>query len=422
MSGTSADGVDAVLLGVEEANGPDAPPAVRQLAASSHAWPGDVARRLAGAMADQATTSGIARLRRDVSEGFAEATRTLLEAAEVDASEIAALGCHGQTVWHIPRGADEGGDGRRDEPGAGTSLQLLDPALLAARTGVPVVSDFRSADLAAGGEGAPLVSFSDPILFAAEGRVRAVLNWGGIANVTRVPPRGTPRPGATPEGGEQNAVSSAALPPLAFDLGPANALIDAAVQLATGGEETFDEDGAHASAGEVDDDLLRDLMADPWLDRKPPKSTGKERYGAPWVRELMEARGLRPDSAPAGWNDFIRSLAEFTVRSTAYGIERFLGHVDEVLVAGGGARNAVLLAGLEAALAPVPVRVLAATDGPSGVDATTREAAAFALLAWAFLRGRPGNVPEATGAVGPRVLGSYTPAPDRPMPFARPAT
>jgi anhydro-N-acetylmuramic acid kinase len=406
MSGTSADGIDAVLLDVKDTDGPDAVPAVRQLAAVSHAWPSDVAARLAGAMADQSTTSGIARLRRDVSEGFADATRGLLEVAGADAAAVAALGCHGQTVWHIPPGEDAGPGDRPDRAPPGTSLQLLDPALLAARTGVPVVSDLRSADLAAGGEGAPLVAFSDPILFAAPGRVRAVLNWGGIANVTRVPPG--------PSVGEAGA-PGAALPPLAFDLGPANALVDAAVQLATAGTATFDEDGARAALGEVDDDLLRDLMADPWLDRKPPKSTGKERYGAPWVQELADARGLRPDSAPAGWNDFIRSLAEFTVRSTAYGIERFLGDVDEVLVAGGGSRNPVMLAGLEAALAPVPVRVLAASDGPSGVDATTREAAAFALLAWAFVRGRPGNVPAATGAAGPRVLGSYTPAPGRPM-------
>ncbi len=408
MSGTSADGIDAVLLEVEDAadgagsSGGALAPTVRQLAAASHPWPPWTERQLAAAMADQATTSGVAHLRHDVSEGFAECTTKLLEEAGVTPDEVSALGCHGQTVWHRPPSHET----------PGTSLQLLDPAVLAARTGVPVVSDLRSADLAAGGEGAPLVSFSDPILFASPDRVRAVLNWGGIANVTRVPARAA--------SGDRPVRDAAAapLPPLAFDLGPANALVDAAVQLATGGEESFDEDGARAAAGRVDDDLLRDLMADPWLDRKPPKSTGKERYGAPWVRELAEARGLRPDSAPAGWNDFIRTLAEFTIRSTAYGIERFLGDVDEVLVAGGGARNPVMLEGLAAALAPVPVRVLRAEDGRSGVDATTREAAAFGLLAWAFLRGLPGNVPEATGADGPRVLGSFTPAPGRPMPFS----
>jgi len=392
MSGTSADAVDAVLLEVESTASGAPRPQVVQRAAVSRPWPRETAERLAAAMADQATTSGLAYLRHEVSEGFASAVEELLDGADIEPHDVDAIGCHGQTVWHRPPA-----DGL-----PGTSLQLLDAAVLAERTRIPVVSDFRSADLAAGGEGAPLVSFTDPILFATDGRVRALLNWGGIANVTRV-------------------ASSTELTPLAFDLGPANALIDAAVALSSGDTQTFDEGGRRAREGEVDEDLLRDLMADPWLDRSPPKSTGKERYGAPWVRELAEARGLRPDSRPAGWNDFIRTLSEFTVRSTAYGIERFLGEVDEVLVGGGGAKNPVLMEGLARALAPVPVRALTADDSASGVDATTREAAAFALLAWAFLTGRPGNVPEATGAAGPRVLGSYTPAPGRTPPDRVPA-
>jgi len=386
MSGTSADGIDCVLLEVGEGGGER--PQVRQLAASTAPWPPWTAKQLAAAMADQATTSGILHLRHDVSSGFADAVRALLAEADVEAPDVAAIGCHGQTVWHRPPAHET----------LGASLQLLDPALLAAETGVPVVSDLRSADLAAGGEGAPLVSFSDPLLFAAEGRTRALLNWGGIANVTRVGAGGTD------------------LPPLAFDLGPANALIDAAVGLATEGAETFDEGGARAAAGRVDDDLLRDLMADPWFDREPPKSTGKERFGVPFVRELVDARGLGPTSPAEGWNDLIATLTEFTVRTTAYGIERFLGEVDEVLVGGGGAKNAVLMQKLAEALPDVAVRPLAASDGASGVDATTREAAAFALLAWAFLTGRPGNVPAATGADGPRVLGSWTPAPGRAYP------
>lgn len=388
MSGTSADGIDAVLVEVSgsEAPGSDADrPAVRQLAAHSEPW-GELTRPiLNSAIAGKAPTPMINSLRHHLSEGFAECTRALLEGAGVDASEVAAIGCHGQTVWHRPPA--------HETPGA--SLQLLDPAVLAADTGIPVVSDFRSADLAAGGEGAPLVSFSDPILFGREGRVRALLNWGGIANVTRVAP---------PESD---------LPPLAFDLGPGNALIDAAVVLASGGQETFDADGERAADGEVDEDLLRDLMADPWLDRKPPKSTGKERFGPAFVKEIADARGMHRGSSASGWDDLIATLTEFTVRTTAYGIERFLGDLDEVLVGGGGARNATMMMGLTTALRPMPVRVLEPADSASGVDATTREAAGFALLAWAFLVGRPANVPAATGAAGPRVLGSFTPAPGR---------
>jgi len=203
------------------------------------------------------------------------------------------------------------------------------------------------------------------------------------------------------------------VPPLAFDLGPANALVDAAVTIASGGEETFDDRGERAAEGRIDEDLLRDLLADPWFDRPPPKSTGKESFGEHFVREIAKSRGLHVGSPSAGWDDLIATLAEFTVRTTAYGIERFLAEVDEVLVAGGGARNDTMMRGLAAALAPTPVRMLEPADSTSGVDATTREAAGFALLAWAFLIGRPANVPLATGAAGPRILGSFTPAPGR---------
>lgn len=380
MSGTSADGIDAVLVEVTGEG-----PMVRQLAAYAEPW-GELTRPiLASAISGKAPTPLIASLRHDLSEGFAECTRALLAGAGVEAHDVTAIGCHGQTVWHRPPAHET----------PGTSLQLLDPAVLAAETGIPVISDFRSADLAAGGQGAPLVAFSDPILFGREGRTRALLNWGGIANVTRVAPPGSEHPA------------------LAFDLGPANALVDAAVALSSGGGETFDEGGERAADGRVDEDLLRDLMADPWLDRDPPKSTGKERFGDAFVKEIAEARGLNRGSPPAGWDDLIATLTEFTVRTTAYGIERFLAPVDEVLVGGGGAKNTTMMAGLQAALRPTPVRALEVADSASGVDATTREAAGFALLAWAFLTGRPANVPAATGASGPRVLGSYTPAPGR---------
>jgi len=388
MSGTSADGIDAVLVEVRVAEGSDpltAAPVVRQLAAHAEPW-GELTRPLLQrAIAGTTPTPIVASLRHDLSEGFAECTRALLSAAGVEADQVAAIGCHGQTVWHRPPAHET----------PGTSLQLLDPAVVAAETGIPVVSDFRSADLAAGGQGAPLVAFSDPILFGQEGRTRALLNWGGIANVTRV---------ATP-GSE--------LPPLAFDLGPANALVDAAVALASGGSESFDEGGERAADGRVDEDLLRDLLADPWFDRKPPKSTGKESFGEPFVKAIAEERGLHRASPPAGWDDLIATLTEFTVRTTAYGIERFLGEVDEVLVGGGGARNRTMMEGLARALAPIPVRALEPAHSASGVDASTREAAGFALLAWAFLMGRPANVPAATGAAGPRILGSFTPAPGR---------
>lgn len=391
MSGTSADGVDAVLLEVTGGEG-GADPGVRQLAAASRPWSQLIQPLIRTAMNGSAPTPLIGALRHDLSEGFAECTRELLGSSGVAAAEVAAIGCHGQTVWHRPPAHES----------PGTSLQLLDPALLAAETGIPVVSDFRSADLAAGGQGAPLVAWSDPILFGTRDRVRGLLNWGGIANLTRVAP-------------------ATDLPPLAFDLGPANALIDAAVVLATGGEKTFDEDGGFAERGQIDETLLNELLNDDYFSRTPPKSTGKERFGATLVKQIADERGLTKgswDECAPEWRDLLRTLAELTIRTTAEGIRRWAPEVDEVLVAGGGAKNLLLLDGLTAELAPTPVRVLSAADGASGVDATTREAAAFALLAWAYLEGRPGNVPAATGATGPRVLGSWTPAPGRSRPHS----
>jgi anhydro-N-acetylmuramic acid kinase len=328
----------------------------------------------------------VALLRREVTLAFAGAAAELLRDAGVTAAEVDALGCHGQTVWHEPPGPGT----RHGAATPGTSLQLLDPALLAARTGVPVVSDFRSADLAAGGQGAPLVPWPDQVLFAAEGAARALLNVGGVANVTRVPPR---------ESGEA---------PLAFDTGPGNALMDEAVRLATGGAGNRDTDGAMAAAGAVDPTLLARLLADPFFQLDPPRSTGRERFGAALVRELAGELGLSPGSD--GWADLLATLAAFTVESAAAALERWVlpRGVVSVVVTGGGARNPVLVAGLRARLAPLPVETGAAALG--GVDPDAREAAAFALLAWAYLEGVPGNVPGCTGASGPRVLGSWTPA------------
>jgi anhydro-N-acetylmuramic acid kinase len=384
MSGTSADAIDGALLEVGPADDAGVP-AVHLVGSTTVPWGPLTAKMLHLAMAGRAVAPQVGSLRYEVTEGFADCVHALLDATGAEPGEIDAVGCHGQTIWHRPPAHET----------PGWSLQLLDPARLAAETGIPVVSDFRSADLAAGGQGAPLVAFSDPILFAAPDRTRALLNWGGIANVTRLP------------------AASASLPPLAFDLGPANALLDAAVEIATGGAARVDLDGAMAAEGAVDEDLLRDLLADPWFDLAPPRSTGKERFGAPFVERLAKERGLDSGSPAAGWSDFLRTLAEFTIRTTAHGIRRFVGEVDEVLVGGGGARNPVLMRGLAEEMASVPVRPLEVGDGPSGVDAETREAAAFALLAWAFLTGRPGNVPVATGAAGARVLGSFTPSPGR---------
>jgi anhydro-N-acetylmuramic acid kinase len=240
--------------------------------------------------------------------------------------------------------------------------------------------------MAAGGQGAPLVPWVDRVLFAAEGKSRALQNIGGIGNVTRVPPRGSTEP------------------VFAFDTGPGNALIDAAVELATGGRATFDRDGKLAARGEVDPALLAELMRHPYFAAEPPKSTGREEFGRPFVARLAEA--VRPEG-DRDWLDLVAPLTELTARTIADAYRRWLlpRGLDEAVMTGGGARNPTLVARIRALLDPLPVLDAASL----GIDADAKEAVAFALLAWAHLRGIPANVPEATGAAGPRVLGSFTP-------------
>ncbi len=286
------------------------------------------------------------------------------------------VGSHGQTIWHIPRAG---------EPHAAT-LQLGDPARIAEGTGLPVVSDFRARDIAAGGEGAPLVPWQDRVLFALPQGRRVLQNIGGIGNLTWVPPRGDPAP------------------LLAFDTGPGNALIDAAVELATGGRETFDRDGVRAARGRVRPDILEELLVHPFFALEPPKSTGREVFGRPFVAALAERHGIAGD---ADWDDLIATLTALTARSIGDSIRRWVlaRGVDEVVVSGGGARNPTLMARIRDELRPIPVF----TGERLGVDPDAKEALAFAALAWAHVHGLAGNVPEATGASGPRVLGSFTP-------------
>ncbi|HYJ81086.1 MAG TPA: anhydro-N-acetylmuramic acid kinase, partial [Longimicrobiaceae bacterium] len=312
----------------------------------------------------------------ELGEWLAEAVLRLCAEAGVAPEDLAAVGSHGQTVWHRPPAAE-----RR-----GATLQLGDAATVAERTGCAVVSDFRARDVAAGGHGAPLVPWVERLLFAAEGRARALQNIGGIGNVTRVPARGSDEP------------------LLAFDTGPGNALIDAAVELATGGRLTYDRDGRLAVQGTVDQTLLAELLRHPYLAVEPPKSTGREEFGRPFVERLVEA--MRPEG-DRDWLDLVATLTELTARSIADAYGRWVipRGIGEVVVSGGGARNPALMARLGELLAPLPVR-----DGSAlGMDPDAKEAVAFALLAWAHLHGIPANAPDATGAAGPRVLGSLTP-------------
>lgn len=373
MSGTSLDGVDAALVSIEGTSVDD----VRWQMVHWATLPYPEARREA---IHRSIVNGSAEalcvLHAEIGEWLSEAVQRVCEEASVPLDQVQVIGSHGQTVWHHPPG----------DQGRGATLQLGDPATIAERTGCPVISDFRSRDMAAGGQGAPLVPWVDQVLFALPDRARALQNIGGIGNVTWVPPRGT------------------AEDVLAFDTGPGNALMDAAVELATDGRLTYDRDGNLAAQGRVDEEVLAELLRHPFFAQEPPKSTGRELFGRPFVQRLVEV--LRPEG-DQDWLDLIATLTELTARSIADAYRRWVlpRGVAEAVLTGGGALNPSLVGRIRALLEPLPVREGSAL----GVDAEAKEALAFAVLAWAHVHRIPANVPSATGAVGPRVLGSYTP-------------
>jgi anhydro-N-acetylmuramic acid kinase len=362
ISGTSADGIDAALVELDGAG-----ETTRARVLDFRTVPFDPDLRARVLALKEARAEELLRVHVRLGEEFARAALDLITRARRQGVEVHLIGSHGQTARHHPRAAEP--DGRA------ATLQLGEPAIIAERTGLPVVADFRPRDIAAGGEGAPLVPLVDWLLFRRVGATRACLNLGGIANVTIVTDRlDTVR---------------------AFDLGPANMPMDLVVQAWTAGAETFDRDGARAAAGRVDSALVTELLRHPYLALPPPKSTGREAFGDIFVTPLLARYAGREA-------DLLASLTRFTAESVAAGIRRWVPEpIDEVLASGGGVRNRTLMSALGTALAPIPVRSLAEV----GVDPDAKEAVAFAALANETLFGRPGNVPGATGAAGPRVLG-----------------
>jgi anhydro-N-acetylmuramic acid kinase len=362
ISGTSADGIDAALVELEGAG-----EMTRARLLRYRTRPFDPELRARIVALKDARADEILRLHFRLGEEFAEAALEVIGEARREGLAVHLIGSHGQTARHHPRAGSP--DGRA------ATLQIAEPAIIAERTGLPVVADFRPRDIAAGGEGAPLVPLVDWLLFRRTGATRACLNMGGIANVT--------------------VVTQALDGVRAFDLGPANMPLDLVVQAWTGGAETFDHDGARAASGRVDRKLVAELLRHPYLELAPPKSTGREAFGDVFVRPLLTRYAGRE-------GDLLASLTRFVAESVASGIRRWVREpVAEVLVSGGGARNGTLMAELGTVLAPVPVRSLAEV----GLDPDAKEAVAFAVLANETLFGRPGNVPGATGARGPRVLG-----------------
>jgi anhydro-N-acetylmuramic acid kinase len=302
-----------------------------------------------------------------LSRVYAAAVERLLHDSDVVADAVRALGAHGQTVRHRPGEFDA----------CGYTLQLLNPALLAELSGIDVVADFRSRDVAAGGQGAPLVPAFHRALFARPGEVLAVLNLGGIANLSVLKADGTT---------------------LGFDCGPANALLDHWCQQHLG--LAYDDAGAWAAGGSVQEPLLSAMLAEPYFALAPPKSTGRDLFNPSWLASHLDAL------PPAAAQDVQATLVELTARSCADAAQRYAGDARELLVCGGGAYNAQLMARLSARLSGYQVQP---TDA-RGLPASQVEAAAFAWLARAHCDRRAGNLSSVTGAAGPRVLGALYPA------------
>jgi anhydro-N-acetylmuramic acid kinase len=373
MTGTSADAIDAALVRFQGL-GMDSKHEVEAYQESS-LEPALRNEILEVAAAETLAPERLMRLDAALGERHAAAVLELLAEAGRAPDEVDAIGMHGQTVRHVPR---SGGRGRA------LTLQLGSAAEVAERTGIAVVSDFRSRDTAAGGEGAPLVPLVDWWLFRSPAESRVLLNLGGMANATYLP-----------RGGGLEAV-------LGFDTGPGNALLDA---LMSSGPvpATFDEGGAMAARGRISSRMLAECLEDSFFRQPPPRSTGRERFGRAYADGLRE-RGLASDMSE---EDVLATAVALTAAAVAQAIERFLAPrgVDAVYVSGGGVRNATLMRALVERLAPIPVRRLESL----GANASGKEALAFAFLAHQTLAGLPGNVPGATGAARAVVLGHLTP-------------
>ena len=374
MSGTSLDGISAAVARFHNlANGR----VHCDLMGFTHrAYHGEERARLEQAM-QQGGAREYCRVHADVGDWMADAALAAMADAGVTARDVAAVASHGQTLWH--------------EPGHST-WQVGDAARIAERTGCDVVSDFRSRDVAAGGQGAPLVTIADCMLFAHDTHWRALQNIGGIGNVTVVPPAQT-----HDHGGMQSV--------RAFDTGPGVVIIDGVVRALYDGRP-YDHDGLIAASGRVLESVVQEALRHPYFADAPPKSTGRELFSRAYVAQFIgdcEALG----AAPA---DIVATATALTARSLADQYRRFIPEpVHDVVLSGGGAHNPTLVRLIEAAVAHGNGPQVCIFDGLY-FDGEAKEAVAFALLGFLHISGRAGNVPSATGARGPRLLGSLTPA------------
>lgn len=376
MSGTSADGINVALVRVQ---GRGFRSRLELLAHYQFPFPAQVRRAILATMnARSASVADLSRLNFLLGELYADAVRAAQRRARL---ECELVGCHGQTLYHQ-------GDAR---PFLGHPIactwQTGEAAVLAARLGVPVVSDFRPADMAAGGKGAPLVPFLDYVLYRHRRYGRIVQNLGGIGNLTAIPPRAIP----------DNVI--------AFDTGPGNMVMDAVTEHLF--ERPYDRNGRLAARGEPIERVLQQMLRHPFFRQQPPKTAGREQFGREFVREFFQLCRRADD------NDIVATATALTARSIGIAVRRFVlpmveppARFREFVVSGGGIKNATLMRMIREELAPLKMRVR--TSDEFGLPADAKEAAAFALLAYQTWRRLPSNVPSATGAEHPAILGKVS--------------
>lgn len=372
MSGTSADGIDVAII---EFDGKT----VELLAFDMVVYPKKVRQDIFELFSPSTShVDRICHMNFVIGELFSKALIELANKNNIALSSIDLIGSHGQTIFHIPQGRVFEGKKIR------STLQIGEPTIIAERTGITTIADFRPRDIAAGGEGAPLVPFADYLLFSHKKKNRALQNIGGIANITWL------KAGGSPED------------ILAFDTGPGNMIIDRVTSLMTHGRKKFDAGGKLAAGGQVNERLLIDLMKNPYFHRKPPKSTGRELFGVEFTDHLFET-SIKKGVASS---EILATVTAFTARSIAEAARLFLpAKIDEMILCGGGSWNQTLIRFLRAELPGVRV----APMGEFGINPDAKEAVSFAILAYATVKGIPNNVPSATGAQKRVVLGKIIP-------------
>lgn len=386
MSGTSADGVDVAIVEIRGRK-------VDLLAFETFPYSSALRKSiLALCRPETAKLNDICHYNHVLGEVFAEAVIRLCDKSGIPLDSIDLIGSHGQTIWHNPRGPKYDGEVIR------STLQIGEPCRIAQRTGIATVADFRPRDMAAGGEGAPLVPYADYVLFSDRKLCRTVQNIGGIANVTYLPVCKNHAHCSHSCCCEHDAHPEV----LAFDTGPGNMVIDGLVRLITNGRRQYDRDGAMAAKGSVSEGLLKEMLRHPFLRRRPPKSTGREQFGeeyCEWLYGQARKKRLSPE-------DMVATATAFTASTIATAYRKFLPAMpDEMILCGGGSHNETLVRVLRSQLADVRIR---STD-EFGISVDAKEAVSFAILAYATIQGIPNNLPSVTGADEPVILGKIVP-------------